>query len=98
MPWGFRSWEKRKAAEGSLAPRRLHIGIGSGLSASNRLCAEDQALRFLTLFFLAAAFSEAGTTSITSTVPPAASTAWRAPADAPATRKASLDVMLPLPS
>src|SRR3712207_5705352 len=57
-----------------------------------------QALRFLTLFFFAAAFSEGGVTSISSIEPPAPSTACRAPAEALATRKASFADRLPLPS
>ena len=48
--------------------------------------------------FLAAAFSAAGTTWITSTLPPAFSTASLAPFDAPATVKLSLAVSSPLPS
>src|SRR4051794_18910169 len=45
---------------------------------------EPQALRFLTLFFLAAALSAAETVSISSTEPPAASTAPPAPPAPPA--------------
>ena len=44
--------------------------------------------------FFAAALSAAGVTSITSTEPPAASTAWRAPAEAPATRKLSFALIV----
>src|SRR4029077_19417331 len=82
------------------APPPPHIVIGFGLSAFPAAAGQAGAasLRFLTLFFLALAFSEAGTISITSTDPPAFSIASRAPFDTPATLNDSLAVSSPLPS
>src|SRR3569623_3837390 len=83
---------------GGLSPPPPDIVRARGLAASNAGQAAQALARCFALPFFAFALSAAEATSISSIEPPAASTAWRAPAEAPATRKASLDERLPLPS